>query len=68
MKKFSYILAALAAVSFALPTIASAEDAKPGMKKEGMHKEGGMHHDKHMMMRHPPRHHHHTMQKEMKHM
>jgi hypothetical protein len=65
MKKFSYVLAALAAVSFALPSIASAEDAKPGMKKEGMHKEAGMHHDKHMMMRHPPRHHHHMMEKHM---
>ena len=61
MKKFSYVLAALAAVSFVLPSIASAEDAKPGMMKGGMHKEGGMHHDKHMMMRHPPRHHHHQM-------
>jgi hypothetical protein len=65
MKKFSYVLAALAAVSFALPSIASAEDAKPGMKKEAMHKEAGMHHDKHMMMRHPPRHHHHMMEKHM---
>jgi hypothetical protein len=65
MKKFSYILAALAAVAFALPSIASAEDAKPGMKKEGMHKEGMMHHDKHMVMRHTPHHHHHMMKKEM---
>jgi Spy/CpxP family protein refolding chaperone len=29
MKTFSYILAALAAIAFAIPSIASAEDAKP---------------------------------------
>jgi hypothetical protein len=68
MKKFSFVLAALAAVSFAMPSIASAEDAKPDMMKEGMHKEGMMHHHHHMMMhhRHMMHYHHHMMKKEMK--
>jgi hypothetical protein len=55
MKKIVFGLAALAAVAFALPSIASAEE------KEGMMKEGKMHH--HMRMHH---HHHHHMDKEMK--
>jgi hypothetical protein len=51
MKKISYVLAALATIAIAAPSIASAED-KP-MMKEGM-----MHHHHH--------HHHHTMKKMMK--
>lgn len=58
MKKFSFVLAALAAVAFAVPSIASAQDAKP-MAKEGMHKDKMMHHGKPMKMHH----HHHTMMK-----
>jgi hypothetical protein len=69
MKKLSYVLAALAAVAFAIPSIASAEDAKPGMKegmhKEGMHKEGMMHGDKPMMSMHHRHHHHHMMKRDM---
>jgi hypothetical protein len=55
-----YGLAALAIVAIAMPSIASAEDMKEGMK------EGKMHH--HMSTRHhePMRHHHHdTMKKDM---
>jgi hypothetical protein len=47
MKKFSFALAALAAIAFAIPSIASAEDAKPMAKP--------MHHHHH--------HHHHAMKK-----
>ena len=60
MKKFSYVLAALVAVAFAVPSIASAEDAKPGMMKEGTHKEGMKNGDKPMMVIHH-HHHHHAM-------
>lgn len=61
MKKFSYVLAALVAVAFAVPSIARAEDAKPGMMKEDMHKEGMKHGDgdKPMMVIHHHHHHHH---------
>jgi Spy/CpxP family protein refolding chaperone len=48
MKSFSYVLAALAAIAFALPSIANAEDAKPMAKP--------MHHHHH-------HHHHHGMMK-----
>ena len=62
MKKIVYGLAALAAIAIAMPSIASAEDMKEGMK------EGKMHH--HMSTRHhePMHHHHHhhdTMKKDM---
>jgi hypothetical protein len=55
MKKVSYVLAALATLAIAVPSIASAED-KP-MAKEGMAKP---------MMHHHHHHHHHTMKKMMK--
>jgi hypothetical protein len=48
MKSFSYVLAALAAIAFALPSIASAEDAKPMAMP---------------MKHHHHHHHHHTMMK-----
>ena len=41
MKKISYVLAALATIAIAVPSIASAEDKpmmKEGMKGEGMEK------------------------------
>jgi hypothetical protein len=47
MKSFSYVLAALAAIAFALPSIASAEDAKPMATP----------------MKHHHHHHHHAMKK-----
>jgi len=47
MKNLSYILAILAAVAFAIPSIASAEDAKPMA----------------MPMKHHHHHHHHAMMK-----
>jgi hypothetical protein len=60
MKKFSYVLAALATIAIAVPSIASAED-KPmtneGMKGAGMEKP---------MMHHHHHHHHHHMKKMMK--
>ena len=56
MKKISYVLAALATIAIAVPSIASAED-KP-MAKEGMM---GHHMAKPMMHRH----HHHHMRKMM---
>jgi Spy/CpxP family protein refolding chaperone len=65
MTKFSYVLAALAVTALTVPSIASAEDAKPGMMKEGMHKEM---HGKPMMVVHHHHHHHyhhHMMKKEM---
>jgi len=61
MKKILYGLAALAAIAIAMPSIASADDMKEGVK------EGKMHH--HMPARHhmPVRdhHHHHMMKKDM---
>jgi hypothetical protein len=59
MKKFSYVLAALATIAIAVPSIASAEEKpmmKEGMKGEGMEKP---------MMRHH-HHHRHHMRKMMK--
>jgi hypothetical protein len=53
MKNFAYILAALVAVAFAMPSIASA--------KEKMMK----HHHVHHHMHHHMHHHHHTMGKKM---
>jgi hypothetical protein len=60
MKKISYVLAALATIAIAVPSIASAEDKpmmKEGMKGEGMEKP---------MMHHRHQHHHHHMKKMMK--
>ena len=62
MKKISYVLAALATIAIAAPSIASAEDkpmAKEGMKGEHMAKPM-MHHHYH----HHYHHHHHVMKKE----
>ena len=62
MKKIVYALAALATIAIAVPSIANAEDTKPGMMKEG--KDAGMmhrHRHYHMDMRH----HHHMMKKDM---
>ena len=59
MKKISYVLAALATIAIAAPSIASAEDKpmmKEGMKDEGMKKP----------MKHHSRHHHHHMKNTMK--
>jgi hypothetical protein len=55
MKKFSLVLAALATMAIAMPTIASAED-KPMMNNGDM----GMHHKK-MMHHHKMRMHHKKM-------
>jgi hypothetical protein len=59
MKKFAYVIAALAAIAVAAPSIASAETV---VVHEGMH--GGMHrdhwhphHDRMVVIRHG--HHHH---------
>jgi hypothetical protein len=49
MNKISYVLAALATLAIAVPSIASAED-KP-MMKEGMSKPMMHHHHHHMMMK-----------------
>jgi hypothetical protein len=60
MKKISYVLAALATIAIAVPSIASAEDKpmmKEGMKGEGMEKP---------MKHHRHHHHHHHMKKMMK--
>ncbi len=54
MKKFSYVLAAMATIAIAVPSIASAED-KP-MMKEGMRHEGM---EKPMMHHHHHHHRHH---------
>jgi hypothetical protein len=59
MKKISYVLAALATIAIAAPTVANAQD-KP-MMKEGMSKPMMHHH--HMMHHHMMRHH---MKKMMK--
>lgn len=56
MKNFCFVLAALAAVAFALPSIASAEDAKPMAKPT-------MHHHTHHHVHHHHHHHHHEMKK-----
>jgi Ni/Co efflux regulator RcnB len=57
MKKISYVLAALATIAIAAPSIASAED-KMMDKGEGMHKT--MHHK---MMHHKMMHHKKMMMK-----
>ena len=60
MTKICYVLAALATIAIAVPSIASAEDKpmmKEGMKDEGM-KKPMMHHHRH--------HHHHHMKNTMK--
>jgi hypothetical protein len=46
MKNFSYVLAALVAIAFAIPSIASAEDAKPMAKPM-------KHHHHHSMTKKP---------------
>ena len=59
MKKISYVLAALATIAIAVPSIASAQDKpmmKEGMKGESMKKP----------MMHHHRYHHHHMKKPMK--
>jgi hypothetical protein len=48
MKNLSYLLAALAAIAFSIPSIASAEDAKPMM-----HHHHHYHHHHHDMMKKP---------------
>jgi hypothetical protein len=50
MKNLSYILAMLAAVAFAIPSIASAEDAKPMAMPMKHHHH---HHHHHAMMKKP---------------
>jgi Ni/Co efflux regulator RcnB len=60
MKKIVYGLAALAAIALAMPSIASAEDTKEGMKEDKMHHPMPMHHHHHH------HHHHHMMKKDMK--
>jgi hypothetical protein len=55
MKKFCYVLATLATVGIALPSVATAED-KP-MMKEGMGEKPMMHHHMHH------HYHHHMMMK-----
>jgi hypothetical protein len=50
MKNLSYILAILAAVAFAIPSIASAEDAKPMAMPMKHHHH---HHHHHAMMKKP---------------
>ncbi len=49
MKNIGYVLAALAAIAFAVPSIASAEDAKPMAKPMMKHH----HHHHHAMMKKP---------------
>ena len=49
MKNIGYVLAALAAIAFAIPSIASAEDAKPMAKPMMKHH----HHHHHAMMKKP---------------
>jgi hypothetical protein len=50
MKNFCYALAAVAAIAFAIPSIASAEDAKPMVHHHYHHH---YHHHHHMMMKKP---------------
>jgi hypothetical protein len=67
MKKISYVVAALATLAIGVPSIASAEDMKPGMTREGM-KDGSRMHRRvhhHMYMDTRPHYHHHTMKKGM---
>jgi hypothetical protein len=56
MRKIVYGLAALATIALAMPSIASAEDMKEGMKGDKMHHPMPMHHHHH--------HHHHMMNKD----
>jgi hypothetical protein len=53
MKNISYVLAALATLAIAVPSIASAEDKpmKEGMSKPMMHHHHHHHHMKKMMMK-----------------
>ena len=54
MKKFAYVIAALAAIAVAVPSIASAETV---VVHEGMHHHWHPHHDRMVVIRHG--HHHH---------
>ena len=53
MKNICFALAVLAAIAFAIPSIASAEDAKP-MAKPMMHHHHHHHHHMKMMMKKKP--------------
>ena len=63
MKKFGYVIAALATIAIAAPSIANAETIV--VKHGGMHRDHGWHrdhwhhHDRMVMVRHG--HHHHDM-------
>jgi hypothetical protein len=61
MKKFSYVLAALATIAIAAPAVAQ---DKP-MMKEGMGGKPMMHHHMHMHMHMHHHYHHHMMKKPM---
>jgi hypothetical protein len=56
MKKFGYVIAALAAIAFAAPSIASAETVV--VKHRGMHHEWHPHHhhDRMVIVKHGHRH------------
>ncbi|HEY3791946.1 MAG TPA: hypothetical protein VGM09_08955 [Bradyrhizobium sp.] len=64
MKKFAYVIAALAAIAFAAPSIASAETVvvKHGGMHHGWHRDRGWHHhhDRMLIIKHG-HHHHHDM-------
>jgi hypothetical protein len=63
MKKFAYVIAALAAIAFAAPSIASAETTviKHGGMHHDSHRDRGWHHhhDRMVIIKHG--HHHHDM-------
>jgi hypothetical protein len=53
MKRITVVLAALASLAVAAPTIASAKEMhKSGMHHHMMHRDMAMHRDHHHMMRH----------------
>lgn len=62
MKKITYSLVALATIAIGVPSIANAEDMKPGMMKED--KDAGMGH-RHRHYHMETRHSHHMMKKDM---
>ena len=67
MRKISCVMAALATIAIAVPSITSAEEMKPGMTKQGM-TDGGRtyrHHHHHMYMNARPYYHHHMMKRDM---
>jgi hypothetical protein len=65
MRKISCVMAALATIAIAVPSMASAEEMKPGMTKQGMTDGGRAYRHHHMYMSARPYYRHHMMKRDM---